>query len=501
VGNALGTPGARQLWGLLALVVCACGGVPAPSHAQSGGPPPLSLAQSLAIALENSTAVRAAGHAAMAADYGRKAAGADFLPKIGTDYSYTRFRNEPVMKSPPGDLVPYATTTKIGAKDRYQWSTHLRQPVFTGGALRAEYRMARLGHDVAREHLRAALQDTVLDVKHAYFSILKAEKNLMVALQAAEQVASHRATAQAFYAQEMIPKNDLLEAEVRHAQARQDVITATNRLEVARASFNTVLRRGIQEPVAIEDMLEVQPEEIVLEESLAEARQRRPELQSAMLQHARARAAVDQARSSYFPRIDLVAEYRKTGDDPHVSGSRYDASEVSLLYTVLSWNLFEWGKSSYQVSARKAQALAAEAQLQHVADSIALEVKHAWLTVHEAKKNIQVARSAIVHAEEDLRLNQLLYAEQMATTTDVLDAQTRLTGAYSNYYNALSDSHLAQALLERAMGRDAQAHAAAPGAAVTNGLSEPCGHATHSDEAGSRDDEPWTRYTLSAEQR
>jgi len=41
----------------------------------------------------------------------------------------------------------------------------------------------------------------------------------------------------------------------------------------------------------------------------------------------------------------------------------------------------------------------------------------------------------------------------MATTTDVLDAQTLLTEAHKNYYNALSDYHIAKAKLERAVGR------------------------------------------------
>jgi outer membrane protein TolC len=42
----------------------------------------------------------------------------------------------------------------------------------------------------------------------------------------------------------------------------------------------------------------------------------------------------------------------------------------------------------------------------------------------------------------------------MATTTDVLDAQTLLTQAQNNYYNALNDYHIAKAKLERAIGKE-----------------------------------------------
>jgi outer membrane protein TolC len=42
----------------------------------------------------------------------------------------------------------------------------------------------------------------------------------------------------------------------------------------------------------------------------------------------------------------------------------------------------------------------------------------------------------------------------MATTTDVLDAQTLLTQAQNNYYNALNDYHIFKAKLERAVGKE-----------------------------------------------
>jgi Outer membrane efflux protein. len=63
-----------------------------------------------------------------------------------------------------------------------------------------------------------------------------------------------------------------------------------------------------------------------------------------------------------------------------------------------------------------------------------------------------VTETAIDSAEENFRLNEARYKEQVATTTDVMDAQTLLTQAQINYYNALSDYNIARAQLERAMG-------------------------------------------------
>ena len=57
-------------------------------------------------------------------------------------------------------------------------------------------------------------------------------------------------------------------------------------------------------------------------------------------------------------------------------------------------------------------------------------------------------------AKENYRINEERYKEQVATSTDVLDAQTRLTRAQSNYFNTLSVFNIAKAALDRAMGLD-----------------------------------------------
>ena len=63
-----------------------------------------------------------------------------------------------------------------------------------------------------------------------------------------------------------------------------------------------------------------------------------------------------------------------------------------------------------------------------------------------------MAKKAIEQAEENFRINEERYKERVATSTDVIDAQTLLTRAKSDYYNALSNYNIALAELERSMG-------------------------------------------------
>jgi len=65
-----------------------------------------------------------------------------------------------------------------------------------------------------------------------------------------------------------------------------------------------------------------------------------------------------------------------------------------------------------------------------------------------------VTKKAIEQAEENFRITEKRYKERVATSTDVLDAQTLLARAKSDYTNALGDYHISRAQLERAMGVD-----------------------------------------------
>jgi len=415
---------------------------------------PLSLSESIAIALERSTLVKASVYAVKGADYERKAAGTDFLPKINTAYGFTRFNEDPHMKSPAGEYSFYPIDMKIGDKERYQWNTYLTQPLFTGGALVSAYQIAKLGKDVAQENLNKARQEIILKVKEAYFTILKIQKIRTVALQAVEQVNSHVEVAQAFYDQEMIPRNDLLEAQVRFAQVKQDLIRADNGVEIAKAYFNTVLRREVSQPVEVEDILEYQPEVFSLDECANEAFQKRPEMREAEFTLEKTQKGVKLAKSRFFPTLSLVTDYQRMGEHADLGGNPYEDPERWMVTTLFSWDVWEWGKRHYQVSASRAKVAQAEELKKQVGDVIALEVKESYLNLTEAEKNIMVAKTAIDQAEENFKLNKEKYNEQMATTTDVLDAQTLLTQAQSNYYNALSDYHIAKAKLGRAMGRE-----------------------------------------------
>ena len=81
-------------------------------------------------------------------------------------------------------------------------------------------------------------------------------------------------------------------------------------------------------------------------------------------------------------------------------------------------------------------------------------MKRAYLKNLETEINIITIRKAIAQAKENLRINQERFKEQVATTTDVLNAQTLLAETMTRFYTALYDFKISKAALYRAMGQE-----------------------------------------------
>jgi outer membrane protein len=410
---------------------------------------PLTLEQSIDIALKQSVIIQSAREGVAASEARKKEAFTGFLPKLSTTYNYTYNDPAQYIKQPPPSPI---TNLTIGTQDNFTWSLDARQPLFTGGRLEANYDISRLGLDASKQEEMGTVQDIVLEVKRSYFTILKAKRLVGVAKQSVEQFISQKDLAKNFFEVGLVPRNDYLQAEVRLADGTQSLVRSENRLEESHARFNTILRRPVSAPVAVVDILDYKPYGKDFDECLQTAMNNRPEIQVYALKAEQAGKKVKIVESEFYPSVNLVGSYQRYGDSADLNGSAYRNPENWTVAAVATWDLWEWGRTKYSRDASVSQEKQAVNALTNVKDQVALEVKNAWLAVKEAEKLIAVTQKSIEQAEENYRINQERYREQVSRMTDVLDALTLLTYARASWSNALSDYQISLAALERAMG-------------------------------------------------
>lgn len=434
----------RMKWtiGLILLAIVAGGTVWAQSLRE-----PLTLEQSIKIALEKDLRLHSAMEGITGSRFRQKQAATNFLPQWTGEYSYSR--NDPAVTV--GAVQVALPTQRLSSKDLFNFNTVINQPIFAGGSILSNYRLEKYGVEISKGDVETVKRDIVLQVRVGYFNILTAEKLVDVAKQAVKQFEAQLEVSKAFFEVGIIPKNDLLQAEVRLANTRQALVKIENDLALAKSQFNILLRRDINEPLSVVDILEYKPSVLRLDDSLDEALRHRPELKNAALRVEQAKESVKIARSGFLPTISLSGYYGRFSEEFSLYGDL--TSERWTFEGVATFNLFDWGKTAYKVGETKVKVTQAEDSKMQVIDGIILEVKQDYLNMVTAERNILVSQKSIEQAEENLRMNEERYKYQVATATDVLDAVTLLAQARVNYYGALSDFNVAKARLDRAMGK------------------------------------------------
>lgn len=413
---------------------------------------PLTLEESIAIALKHSFVINIAKEGTRGAEAQKKEAMTGFLPKFSTSYSYTRLNEEPNFYFPGFPPLMPAGNMITGTVNNYNWVVEARQPLFAGGGILANYEASKVAEDAARVEETAKTLDVVLDVKIAYFNILRMQRLTDTARRQVEMLGAHSEVADNFFRVGLIPKNDMLQAEVELANGKQTLVKAKNAVQLTKARLNTILKRDVLTPVEIVDILDYKPMRQSFDECLGIARQHRPELKISALRVEQAGKMVSAAKSEFFPAVSLVGNYARFGDTASLSGTQYKDTESWQVMAVTSWNFWEWGKTKYRVDAGKARENQAMDQTRELNDQIALEIKNAFLVLQEAESQIAVSQKVIEQAEENFRIAEARYKERVARSTEVLDAQTLLTKAKAEYANALADYNIAHARLQRAMG-------------------------------------------------
>ena len=429
----------RWIMGMILLAAFSGGSLYAQTPQQ-----PLTLEESVRIALAQSLSLSSDIEGIAASEFRRKAAFTDFLPKWTGQYSHSK-ANQPSIVGAGGLF------SSVDSKHVFNFSTAATQPLYAGGSISANYRLEKIGVDISKTNAEVTKRDVVLQVREGYFNILNSLKLKDVAEQQVKQLEAQLEVTKAFFDVGIQPKNDVLLAEVQLANARQDLARAENGVAVAKSSFNTLLRRGINEPLDVVDILKYKPFTLLFEDCLQEAHRERPEIRNTVFSIMQAKEGVKVAKSGYFPTVNLSGNYNRASEEAHLHGDI--VNERWSFTTLASITFWEWGKTKYQVGESKARVTQAEIARTQLIEGITLEVKNAYLNVQVAEKNIRVAEKAIEQAEENLRMNEERYKYQVATQTEVLNAVTLLTQARANYYTALSDFNIAKVTLERAMGR------------------------------------------------
>jgi len=149
----------------------------------------------------------------------------------------------------------------------------------------------------------------------------------------------------------------------------------------------------------------------------------------------------------------MVGRHGHEGDTPAAVNNDFSNDHNTSISVQASWQFWDWGKTRAEVDQTRHKIAALTAQIESIENQIRQEVKTALQDCGVALTNIDTALRSQDQAKENWRITKLQYNQQVATSTDVLDARTFLTQTDTNYYQSLYGYLTSLAALDRATGK------------------------------------------------
>lgn len=403
----------------------------------------LTLSDCIKIGVENNLKIKMAEERINQAYLQKEISKKYLLPTLSTNFNYTYLGdNQPINF---GNFPPI----KFVEDNEYTLKFTLNYPLFTGKQLENTYKASEELYEKSKIDYENEISNLILDIKKAYFNVLKAKKILDTSLKYKERLEKHLIDTKKMFEEGLVTKLDILKMELALKDAETKIIESENYLKLSKANLNFVLNRPIDDDFEIEDILEEKIEKRDYSWWKDIALKERKEIKSFEKLISIYEKNIEIERSQLFPQIYFFFNYNFE-KGTQTSREEWDTNwNTGILLTYDIWN---WGQNKGRIKKRESEKKEIENQFLLLKNSIEIEVKNAYLNLISSENKIEQGRKEIEVAEETLRVAELLYKEGLSTIIDVIDAMTSLYQARNNYYNYLYEYKVAYSELEKVSG-------------------------------------------------
>jgi len=386
----------------------------------------LTLEECSQLALENNARMKNARLDVKGAEEVRKEAFTKYFPSISaTGGAFTSDNGMAELALVPGLLE------MTMAKNGVMGGVTAVQPVFAGGQILNNNKLAALAVEVSRYQMKQSENEVLLTVEQYYWlHVSLQEKRKTVSLLEIDNLYKDvEASVRAGVAN----RNELLQVQLKKNSIASDRLKVDNNLRLSKMLLSQYI--GLPE-----DDFTVQA---TLQEPLPSPETYRIDQMSALpttVAYKLLDKNVEASRLQYklkvgqnLPSVGIGAGYMYHNilDTDHSFG---------MIFATVSVPLTDWWGGSHAIRKQKLQLKAAEYTRQDTNEKLLLQMQKLWNELEEAYKQAKISEESVKTAEENVRLSTDYYQVGTETLSDLLNAQSLLqqsrdqyTDDYTNY--------------------------------------------------------------------
>lgn len=413
----------------------------------------LSLREAVAMGVQNSKALRLAAHEIEQALAQAEQAKDASLPSVGISAGYNHalmlsqsFSLPAANGSDPQKLnLPFDNTL-------YQSTLSINQPIFAGNRFRYARQSANLLLQMSRLNAEADKDEVIFTVIQSYINYYKLRKNQKILAQNIEDIENKLAEIKKFEAQGLATKNDVLRFELERSNMKLTAIELNNNRKIVNYNLNVLL--GLPDNTVIDEkdinyrLGENAPFKSYLDQGLED----RKDLSEFKYRLKLTDINIKKTQDEKLPTVSAGGNLyfiNPSGNIVPKNGSYLAPFVVGIN---VGWDIGSLYKNKSKLTESKIRKQEEADKYEIARDRIKTEVNQSYLQYKQALEKVSVLQEAIAQAAENERIMESKFRNNLATTTERIDAQTLLYQARINLELSKSDATAAYYALLKSTG-------------------------------------------------
>lgn len=413
----------------------------------------LTLEESIKIGMQNSKELKIADSKIKKADEAISEISASMLPKLSLYARYIRFSDVyPFEFDLP--MLPQPVIIQETILDNYNLSATVEQPIFTGFKLSslksaAEYNKNAEGINYEKEEI------VKIDaIQNAFWKYYIAQQMKILVEENLNALKSHLKNTQSFLDNGLVTKNDFLKLKVEVANVELKLLETENNMQLARAMFNKTIGLPLNNQTKLNvENLSSDENKINYNELLNFAQSNRQEIGSLKFKLKALEEKKDAAQSDYYPQIFAFGNiyYNKPNQRYLPLENKFnDSWDIGV---GLKWDIWNWGGTSSKVEQSEQDLIQAGESLKLIKENVEFDVYNNYLSLQKALKKIEISELQLESAHENYRITKKKYNQQLATSTDLIDAEASLLNAKTTYLTSKVEYKIQLSSLNKSIGK------------------------------------------------
>jgi outer membrane protein TolC len=318
-------------------------------------------------------------------------------------------------------------------------------PIDVFGEITKGLTAAQAGYRAEQAQRFATLLAEQVAAIRSYFDMLEADRLRAVTEQTLAAQRQQLANAESRVNAGRLTKNELLVVQVAVRNSEQLLRQIDLQRARARWALNQLIGRPVDAPTALRDVAE-RPTVPAAADSLREAYAHNPVLLALVEEQQRLEDTASAIARSRFPQI------QGGGAVDYSSTDIVQPQEIESAFVGFTWNFDLGGKKESQIAQARLAAERNRTRIERQLRDVEATVRAAQQSAEERLAAFESAQTAVLQAEENLRIRQQQFDVGRATSEDVLDATALLAHERASLASALYQAHTRRAELQQLMG-------------------------------------------------